>query len=776
MPDGPLQNLVRTMGLDQPTFWGPAPEPFVGPQQDVREGWRGWVDTALSIPPSMIKGLTGLGDQGPAGPTVTNAAAVLAAGMPLFGGKLPRFAEALGKYHAPTSEGGLLAAPFYSRLDEAAATLPKSTFGPKVLSLGKGPASTEELALRGVPQFVEGFGNKPVTRDAVQAHLAANPVPTIQVKTLGASTHAAELTAVREQAAASHNHSAIEFANAFPSRAQIAARGEALTSFIAPMDRGEIVDLFQRGQLGDAKAQEALDSWQLGDAQLAALGRYSVRQARTVELLRQAEQLKRADAPPKFSQYQLPGGRDYKETLLTLKPPQLDQAVGEARLKELETHLQGLYQQAEGLNRRGPSNDVNGIWPQIEAAQAEHHTLSRSLSSDPPGMFRSGHFDEPNILVHTRSNTRDLPGLGSGTFLEEVQSDWHQKGKAEGYQGEASAIVKASSEKAATVPITKSGDGRMFITEVDGVRMSDYSEESLRAQISNYFTDIARKGKGSPVPDAPFKESWPDLALKHHLAEAAADPNTHWLGFTSGDTQAARYDLSKQISKLDYNPDTMMLHAYDHSGDQVISKVVGRADLADTIGKEAAKKLLETTRPIASIVEMPATRAHEPYFRVKIGDEFARRGGSIYGASTRAEAEAMLPHFARDTPPHSLAGLDLQVGGEGMHHFYDNLLPKRLDKIVKPYGGTVERLTRGRPLADIVADMDALTKNTPDYGPAFTAKFDALEAEKTRATTPARLEGSWILKLTPELKDRILKYGLPFMAVAGAAALPQEQK
>ena len=36
-------------------------------------------------------------------------------------------------------------------------------------------------------------------------------------------------------------------------------------------------------------------------------------------------------------------------------------------------------------------------------------------------------------------------------------------------------------------------------------------------------------------------------------------------------------------------------------------------------------------------------------------------------------------------------GVDLQVGGEGMRHFYDQLLPKRLEKIVKPFGGKVER-------------------------------------------------------------------------------------
>ena len=50
------------------------------------------------------------------------------------------------------------------------------------------------------------------------------------------------------------------------------------------------------------------------------------------------------------------------------------------------------------------------------------------------------------------------------------------------------------------------------------------------------------------VPDAPFKETWPDLGLKQQMLGDRRRPAREWLGFTSGQTQAARYDLSKQIS------------------------------------------------------------------------------------------------------------------------------------------------------------------------------------------------------------------------------------
>ena len=49
--------------------------------------------------------------------------------------------------------------------------------------------------------------------------------------------------------------------------------------------------------------------------------------------------------------------------------------------------------------------------------------------------FKSAHFDEPNILVHLRMNTR-IDADGKKTlFIEEVQSDWGQRGKKEGFKG-----------------------------------------------------------------------------------------------------------------------------------------------------------------------------------------------------------------------------------------------------------------------------------------------------------------------------------------------------
>ena len=46
------------------------------------------------------------------------------------------------------------------------------------------------------------------------------------------------------------------------------------------------------------------------------------------------------------------------------------------------------------------------------------------------------------------------------------------------------------------------------------------------------------------VPDAPFKKSWPELAMKRTIRQAVEEGKSR-VSWTPGEAQAARYDLSK---------------------------------------------------------------------------------------------------------------------------------------------------------------------------------------------------------------------------------------
>lgn len=88
----------------------------------------------------------------------------------------------------------------------------------------------------------------------------------------------------------------------------------------------------------------------------------------------------------KFKNYQLPGGENYRELLLTL-----------------------------------PSDT-----PDRDSAPEYY----KATTND----FRSSHFDKPNILAHVRFNERTDADGKKVLFLEELQSDWHQTGRKIGYK------------------------------------------------------------------------------------------------------------------------------------------------------------------------------------------------------------------------------------------------------------------------------------------------------------------------------------------------------
>jgi len=509
----------------------------------------------------------------------------------------------------------------YSRVDDALRLLPAKGAHPnKVRSLLQNNASAEELAYRGVPQFLEAQGNAMVTPEMMASHLKARP---------------------------------------------------------APMPEKQVL-------------QRRVDN-----------------------------SLPSTDSPstsPKYANYQVPGGKDYRETLSTLPVP--------SHVVEYPRGFSQVRQDVHGDKQWYRVTD-GGEWDTKGYATREAATADLDAPvrvTEPIGRpFDSPHFDTPNVLVHTRSNTRALPTGESGRFLEEVQSDWHQQGKAKGYATSSPKDIERFRPGALAA-----------IQQYDNLGF-DSTREALDAAISHpdwatrwdmrdanpndvrLIEQYAQSVRGSRgVPDAPFKDSWPDLGLKQEILAAVDDPNAQWIGHTTGATQAARYDLSKQISRVEYDRkgasvvepgQAGRVRAYDHDGKVVVDQFVPESKLPDYIGKEATEKLLT-------------------------GDNAARLDMGV-GAT--------------------LSGLDLQVGGEGMRSFYDELLPKRLEKILKPFGGKVERgqaTTLANPALDQRIDQGG-GRNYTKPG------FDTVEA--------------WIARLSPEIKARIREQGLPLLMAMIAA-------
>lgn len=319
---------------------------------------------------------------------------------------------------------------------------------------------------------------------------------------------------------------------------------------------------------------------------------------------------------PKFGQYTLPGGENYRELLLTM--PAKQKLPEGWEIKHFpQANQYALYnERGEQVTRRPTSEQLMEI-------------ASKNTGEN----YRSTHFpDQPNILAHLRVNDRVDADGKKMLLIEEVQSDWHQAGREKGYVGAESkaaesAFKQYSKELADKYDLNPEQNLAMYAT----MKRMQPDEVAKYEQLQSAWT--ASKGG---VPDAPFKDTWYQLALKRAIQHAAENGYDR-IGLTTGSQQAARFDLSKQVSEIRF--DGSSLHAYDKNGNMVINQNnVTEDNLSDYIGKEATKKLLE----------------QEPKYNVR-----------------------------------KLSGIDLQFGGEGMKKYYDEIYPKFLDKYGKKWGARV---------------------------------------------------------------------------------------
>jgi len=171
----------------------------------------------------------------------------------------------------------------------------------------------------------------------------------------------------------------------------------------------------------------------------------------------------------RWSQYSLPGDEpgSYRELIMTL-----DRPPGKNR--------EAMFAEADRINAEISAVGGGRTWDDLTEAErreadrlvdeaAQIHEIIRYEGQE--SFTHEGHW--PNVenpLLHVRFGERYIDGKRT-LFVHEMQSDWHQQGAKAGYQ-EAKPYVRG---------------------------MGEWQE------------DI------QPVPNAPFKKSWPELGMKRML-------------------------------------------------------------------------------------------------------------------------------------------------------------------------------------------------------------------------------------------------------------------
>jgi hypothetical protein len=424
----------------------------------------------------------------------------------------------------------------------------------------------------------------------------------------------------------------------------------------------------------------------------------------------------RFEQKPKFDGYNTSGGTNAREIYLTLPGEQMPSSSP-------------------------PSVNAQGVLVKPMYATQPKFTAPSPHSVSPEA--------DANRLAHIFLDERKDAKGNNVLFVQEMQSDWAQQGRDKGF-----AIVdKLPEGYSVKQDLIVSGQPWGVVN-----KNGQFVTAGFHRSKEDAVAEVIQRLNTYKLPTAPFvtnTEDWVNLALKRVIKEAV-DNDIDTVAFIKGGQAADKYSLRtfvdyisadrKTTSGVEHLPgatddlyvfiapkDSLSPHAFYVGPDGIIkepisadvrSKFLGEP-LSKVIGKEAAEKLLST----------------------KIGESQVLRDEG------------------------------LTLGGKGMEGFYDNILPKTAEKLLKKLGGgKVEpvEVVKGAPSQmpyEANAFLDWMEQNHPGTKRSEAARAWGMGMENNQfvkdfyeATKADQYLG---FKITPEMKEMVKTEGLPKFAAGG---------
>ena len=376
-------------------------------------------------------------------------------------------------------------------------------------------------------------------------------------------------------------------------------------------------------------------------------------------------------SPPQYQRYTIPGGENYREILLRM-PTRTTEITDPPRRTPVEV--------------RGPTPgsgqfflvDAQGEWvgtderPTYYATRADAEaaldwlrvTPATRTVVDAANNYTAPHFSAyPNILTHIRVNERTLVDGRRVLFIEEIQSDWHQTGRRQGYASEVAELERQHAAKIEEIYARENELPRGTRDDAEVFRLTDEANEIF---------DRLQSLKEQVVPDAPFKgDLWKKLALKRMLAYAA-EQGMDGIAWTTGAQQVDRYE-----NELRQNVDEIRWTRQGYHAYLVVTAFKGnRVRFEGTASRNDAGAWVFNSGPAAG-------KTVEDVLGKEITKQIAeRQEGSARGDS-------------------------LTVGGEGMKGFYDRELVNLANDLAKPWKQRVEPAYMTGPNTQGIANDNA---------------------------------------------------------------------
>ena len=226
------------------------------------------------------------------------------------------------------------------------------------------------------------------------------------------------------------------------------------------------------------------------------------------------------------------------------------------------------------------------------------------------GPFRSDHFDESNVIGHFRTSDRTTLAGDKVLYIDEIQSDWGQKGREKGFKKSEEEMEEISQKRKQAQALVDKYTEQVKQTgkDLEGKELDEANQASnFLSKTQEFVLDNDRK-----IVKGPFVENtpkWTDLMVKRILAKAVEE-GYDMVSFSPGYIQNMRwrepglikyYDdiLVKRVTKIvDKLDDT----AYGAGSEEIGqlnknrgSKGFGRINLDDTDFDEIEERALKDT-------------------------------------------------------------------------------------------------------------------------------------------------------------------------------------
>lgn len=532
------------------------------------------------------------------------------------------------------------AEPFYSQLARVTQQVPAKVDNTSAANwklwllnnAGKLGVKADEIKWSGIGDYLDMMGKQKVSKEQVADYLAQNGVKVTEAIKSGDTPESVRAIADAEE---NYRKSRMTLNHSVDEAADMMLRGGA--NQIEQMNGALALHQDQTGAALD-RAYELMQRGAPSD-----YDHNTVNDAHDVmnEAKHQLDVAKsRAQPVTKYSSYVLPGGENYRELLLTLPSKNVDLRKQifdqyQPRIEAFKTALDSAASGAESV-RAGK---------ELRALQDERNAKADATAGKAEDIgYKSAHWDEPNILAHIRFDDRTDSEGKKVLMIQELQSDWGQKGKKDGF----SDPTRTSTQYA-----VKDGNGNIVFQVNDRATAEDRMETSRAAlesagrgnEVSGWHIEPVEVNENTAnngphkVPDAPFvtdTKAWLSLGIKR-MIRYASENGYDKIAFVNGEQSADRYDLSKQVDSITAvrGDDGRFGISAKKDGKYLQSDIISKNDLAATVGKDLAEKIAE-----------------------------------------------------QPNKEHMYNGLDLKVGGEGMKSFYDQIVPQVTNDVLKKLGGS----------------------------------------------------------------------------------------